>query len=85
MAGARTGPGIGRQDEGTAGTHAKLLFCCPVSKVHSYLARLAHGAQRRDTHAYHQNVPPARFSRFARALFEPRPMLYQKKKHHPVG
>ena len=79
MAGARKGPGIGRHDEGTAETHAKLLFCCPVSKVHSYLARLAHGAQRRDTHTYHQNVPSARFSRFARALFEPRADAIPKK------
>ena len=27
----------------------------------------------------HQNVPPARFSRFARALFEPRPVPFQKE------
>ena len=51
-----------------------------AQRGHSRVGDEARSRRSAPRHARgHQNVPPARFSRFARALFEPRPASFQKE------
>ena len=75
----RMWPPDGWRNEGTAEEHAKVLFIA-FNQRQSLLLGSARSRRSAPRHARgHQNVPPARFSRFARALFEPRPAICQKE------